>query len=107
MCNATGHIPLPDLPLEGYIQSISVIDRNRPHLWSKVATGEMMEKTCAKVLRTSSICEANNVYEYDVYEYCDIGSHAVDRGGSRAKTKLSVCTDQCIQHLDFILICPL
>jgi hypothetical protein len=38
--NSTGKLPLPDLPFEGYIQSIDAIDLPHLHRWMQDAIWE-------------------------------------------------------------------
>ncbi len=50
----------------------------------------MLEGGYVTVPITKKNCEAN-----DKYAYCNVGSHAVAKGGRSATTKLKVCSDRC------------
>ena len=90
MSNAATRTPSPDLALEGYIQSTRVIGLDRLHNWLKDAKWKNVGgKLCASDVY-QQFCEAN-----DLYAYCNVGSHAVAKGGRPATTKLKVCSDQC------------
>jgi hypothetical protein len=90
MSNAASRTPSPDLALEGYIQSKSAIGLDRLHNWLKDAKWKNVGgKLCASSAY-QQFCEAN-----DLYAYCNVGSHAVAKGGRPATTKLKVCSDQC------------
>ena len=97
LSNAATRTPSPDLPLEGYIQSQSAISLDRLHKWLKDATWTNVGGKSHLSSAYNHFCEAN-----DVYEYCNVGSHAVAVGGRPAKTKPSVRLDRCFHDHSFL-----
>jgi hypothetical protein len=66
MSNAAACSPLPDLPLQAYIQS------NGAAIYREIVPDSAHKHFC--VVK-------------DVYEYCIVGSHSVDRGRQATKNK--------------------
>ncbi len=94
---ATARTPLLNISFEGFIQSSESVALDRLHQWIPDAIWNNIGGKLSRSVEYKNFCDANMMYEY-----CTLGSPAVDKGG-RPKAEPSVCVatvrpDPCIQH---------
>jgi len=100
MSNATARTPLLNISFEGFIQSSESVALDRLHRWIPDAIWNNIGGKLSRSVEYKNFCDANTMYEY-----CTLGSPAVDKGG-RPKAKPAVCAatvrpDQYIQYSSF------
>ncbi len=89
MSNAATLTPSPDFALEGYNQSKSTMGLDRNHICLQDAKWKNVGRMLCDSSACKQFCKANYVYAY-----CNVGLHAMAKGGRPATTKHKVCSDR-------------